>query len=306
MSDKIKKLTNVATLVGKIAEFETKTGLNKDKVPYVSVKGALQFGESSAQTKRFEKYVQEANKEGKENKMYPKILAFSKSVKSIADTSYEEATTVSIQGSLAANDYMNDQDELKEGIKIDASFFNDYNAGDEFKGTLDVEGYIQTIAPEVKGEDKEETGRLRVTLLTTDFFGNVVPVKNIVVPKELKKAFEDGYEVGQTAKFYLDFVVNKGEAKPKKTGGLGTQRETDGKSYVEMILTGADPAIEEDANGAVSKEAIRIALAERKAMLEKLKDSGYQGGKGKSISTARTSGVGSTKPAPANDEDIPF
>jgi hypothetical protein len=143
-------------------------------------------------------------------------------------------------------------------------------------------------------------------MLTTDFFGNIVPVKNIVVPKELKEAFEEGYEVGQTAKLYVDFTLNKAEAKPKKTGGIGAQRTTDGKSYVEMILTGADPAIDEDEDGAISKEAVKIALAERKAMLEELKEKGYQGAKGKSISNSGSGNTSKGKPAPVEDEDIPF
>ena len=73
MSDKIKKLVNKVTLAGKVAEFEKTTGVTKEKkIPYISVKGAIQFGDSKVQTKNFEKYVQETNNEGKENKMYSK------------------------------------------------------------------------------------------------------------------------------------------------------------------------------------------------------------------------------------------
>jgi hypothetical protein len=307
MSDKIKQLVNKVTLVGKIAEFEKKTGTTAEKnIPYISIKGAIQFGDSKALTRRFEKYVQETNKEGKENKMYPKITEFANKVKSIANSTYEEATEVNIQGSFATNDYVNDQDELKENVKVDASFFNDLDNDASYGGTADIEGYIQSVKPETKGDSNEETGRLRVTVLTTDFFGNLVPIKNIIVPQELKDAFEDGYEVGNTAKFYVDFTLSKSEVKPAKTGGLGVQRTTDGKSYVEMILTGADPAIDEDDEGAISKTAIKIALSERKAMLEELKEKGYQGTKNKSISSSsRTTGVGN-KPTPASDEDIPF
>ena len=307
MSDKIKKVVNKVVLVGKVAEFEKTVGKTKeDKIPYISVKGAVQFGDSKVQTKKFEKYVQEFTKEGKESKMYPKIVEFANKVKSIASSNYEEATEVNIQGSFATNDYIDDQEELNEYIKIDASFFNDIDAGEEYKATADIEGYIQSIKPEVKGEEKEETGRLRVTIITTDFFGNIVPIKNIIVPKELKEAFEEGYEIGQTAKLYVDFVSNKTETKPKKTGGIGAQRTTDGKSFVEMVLTGADPAIDEDEEGAISKEAIKIGLAERKAMLEELKEKGYQGSKGKSISNANSNNTTKNKPTPVNDDDIPF
>ena len=123
-------------------------------------------------------------------------------------------------------------------------------------------------------------------------------MKNIIVPAELREAFEDGYEVGQTAKVFITYTLHKGEEKPKKSGGIGVQRVTDGKSYVEMILTGADPAIDEDEDNAFSKEAVRIGLSERKAKLNELKEAGYQGNSSSAKSV--------TKAAPISDEDMPF
>lgn len=305
MSDKIKQTVNNVVLAGKVAEIEKKEGKTKAGIPYISVKGVIQFGDSKAESRHFEKFCQEySEKDGKkkENKAYPKVVEWANKVKSIVDSSYEEATEVSISGSFANNDYVNSEEKLIEALKIDAAFFNDIDGN--YKGTADIEGYIQSITPETKGEDKDETGRLRVTILTTDFFGNIIPIKNIIVPVELREGFEGGYEVGQTAKVYVDLTLNKAEPKPKKKGGLGVQRETEGKSYVEMILTGADPAIDEDEEGALSKEAVRIALAERKATLKELEEKGYQGGNksGKSISSASST----SKPKPVADDDMPF
>lgn len=308
MSDKVRQMTNKVILAGKVAELEVRKGTTEKKVPYVSVKGTIQFGEHKAMARNFEKFVQEYSiKEDdshKENKAYPRILEWADNAKSIAKTNFEEATEVSVQGSFATNDYVSKEDKLVEGLKIDAAFFNDLDG--EYKGNADIEGYIQSIIPEVKGDDKEETGRLRVTILTNDYFGNIIPVKNIIVPSELREAFEDGYEVGQTAKLFIDFVLHEGEAKPKKTGGIGVQRVTEGASYVEMILTGADPALDEDDENAYSKEAIRIGLAERKAELDKLVEKGYQGGNnsGKSISSASAN---TSKPkTTVSDDEIPF
>lgn len=305
MSDKIKQTVNNVVLTGKVAEIEKKEGKTKAGIPYISVKGVIQFGDSKAESRHFEKFCQEySEKDGKkkENKAYPKVVKWANKVKSVVDSSYEEATEVSVSGSFANNDYVNAEEKLIETLKIDAAFFNDVNG--DYKGTADIEGYIQSIVPETKGEDKDETGRLKVTILTTDFFGNIIPVKNIIVPTELREGFEDGYEVGQTAKVYIDFKLNKPEPKPKKKGGLGVQRETEGKSYVEMLLTGADPAIDEDEEGALSKEAVKIALAERKATLKELEEKGYQGSNksGKSISSASSN----SKPTPVADDDMPF
>lgn len=305
MSDKVRQMTNKVVLTGKVTEFEMKTGTIQNGeskgTPYLKLKGSIQFGDHKAMERSFERFVQEYRvKDGakKESKAYAKTLEWANSVKSVAKVGWDEATEVSLQCSFATNDYVNKEEKLIEALKQDIAFINDVDG--EYGATADVEGYISAITPEVKGEDKEETGRLRVTILTNDFFGNIIPVKNIIVPAELKEAFEDGYEVGQTAKVFITYELHKGEEKPKKTGGIGVQRTTDGKSYVEMILTGADPAIDEDEEGAFSKEAVRICLAERKAMLEKLKEAGYQGSTGKSISSAKPVS------APITDEDLPF
>ena len=309
MSDKIRSLVNSVVLSGKVTEVEVKKGINTNKSPDVRIKGEIQFGDTKVHTKKFEVYAAEFNKDKKESKTYDKVLAFANTVKSVAKVGEDEATMVSIQAEFGTNDYVNQKDKLVEGLKIIAKFFNDPKVGEEFKGVADIEGYIQSIIPEVKGEEDKETGRLRVTVITTDFFGNIIPVKNIIVPAEFREAFEEGYQEGQTAKLFIDFVVNQPESKPVKSGGIGKQRVTQGKSYVEMILTGADPAFDEDDEVmGISSEAIRIALSERKAMLDDLKAKGYQGGKsGDSGKSDNRKGLGNGKPKPIEEDgDIPF
>ena len=311
MSDKVRQMTNQVVLTGKVTEFEMKTGTiangESKGAPYVSIKGKIQFGEHKAMERSFERFVQEYRvKDGKksESKAYNPTLEWANSVKSVAKVGWDEATEVSLTCSFATNDYVSREEKLIEALKCNVAFINDVNG--EYGATADIEGYIQSIIPETKGEDKDETGRLRVTIITNDFLRNVLPVKNIIVPKELREAFEDGYEVGQTAKVFIDFVLHKGEEKPKKTGGIGVQRTTDGKSYVEMILTGADPAMDEDEKDAFSKEAVRIGMAERKAELDKLKEEGYKGGNGGGKSISNTSSNTSKPKATVSDDDIPF
>lgn len=305
MSDKVRQMTNKVVLTGKVTEFKKTTGTiangESKGAPYISFKGKIQFGKHKAMERSFERFVQEyIVKEGKkkENKAYARALEWANSVKSVASSNWDEATEVSLQCSFATNDYISAEEKLIESLKCSVAFINDVT--DDYGATADVEGYISQIVPETRGEDQDETGRLRVTVLTNDFFGNIIPVKNIIVPAELREDFENGYEVGQTAKLFITFELHKGEEKPKKSGGIGVQRITEGKSYTEMILTGADPAIDADEKDAYSKEAVRIGLAERKANLDKLKEQDYQGSKGKSISSA------TSKPAPADESDIPF
>ncbi len=305
MSDKVRQMVNKVVLTGKVTEFEKRTGTISSSeskgAPYISFKGKIQFGEHKAMERSFERFVQEYSvREGKkkENKAYERTVEWANSVKSVADSNWEEATEVSLQCSFATNDYVNAEEKLVEALKCSVAFINDVDG--EYGAMADVEGYISQITPETRGEDQNETGRLRVTVLTNDFFGNIIPVKGIIVPAELREAFEDNYEVGQTAKLFITFELHKGEEKPKKTGGIGVQRTTDGKSYVEMILTGADPAMDEDDKDSYSKEAVRIGMSERKAKLDELKEKGYQGSKGKN------SGSVSKPKAVVADDDIPF
>lgn len=305
MSDKVRQMVNKVVLTGKVTEFEKRTGTiasgESKGAPYISFKGKIQFGEHKAMERSFERFVQEYSvREGKkkENKAYERTVEWANSVKSVADSNWEEATEVSLQCSFATNDYVNAEEKLVEALKYSVAFINDVDG--EYGAMADVEGYISQITPETRGEDQNETGRLRVTVLTNDFFGNIIPVKGIIVPAELREAFEDNYEVGQTAKLFITFELHKGEEKPKKTGGIGVQRTTDGKSYVEMILTGADPAMDEDDKDPYSKEAVRIGMSERKAKLDELKEKGYQGSKGKN------SGSVSKPKVVVADDDIPF
>jgi len=311
MNDKIKELINEVRLSGKLAEIEVKTGATKEKsIPYVSIKGAIQFGNDKVHTRKFETYVQQEKSKGGENKLYAPTLKWANSAKSIAQVGFDEATCVELQGSLEPNDYINSDDKLIEGQVINSKFFNDFDVDKGFTGTADIEGYIQSIVEETKGEDKTETGRLRINLITADFFGNIVPVKSIIVPKELHDDFINGYEVGQSAIFYVDFIPNKSDPKPKKTGGLGLQRETDGKSYLEMVVTGASPAVDEDDPNGISKEAIKIALSERKAKLNELVEKGYQGSGKKDVRNGLNSTgnktVRKTKPTPISDDEMVF
>lgn len=307
MSDKIRNLVNTVKLNGKLAEVKVTEGAIKDTgVPFISIEGAIQFGESAVETKKFKAFFSATTKDGKDSEQYKKAKEFAENAVDMK-VNKDNPTLVLITGELKPNDYVDSKDELIESLRIDAKFFNDYSLNMDCNGTVDIEGYIHTIVEETKGEDKEPTGRLRVTLVSTDFFGNAVIVKNIIVPQDIKKEFEDLFEVGQTATFNLDFVPNVSEPK-KKTGGIGKQRTTDGKAYLEMILVGtAGDPIDADDEKALSKETIKIVLSERKTKLVELKEKGYQSGGDKKTPVAK--GGITKKPKadkPISDEDIPF
>jgi len=326
MEDSIKKLVNQVKLTGVIAELEVRQGTQKANpqkgsvaMPYISVKGEIQFGAQKSMSRRFETYVTKYKKNGSENGLFQPTLNFISTAKSVAKSSMEEATFISIQGEIKTNDYVNKDKILKEGLTIKATFFNTVETYDISKSKsenlatlgeskIDVEGYIQSYIPEIKGEESTETGRLKLNILTTDFFGNIIPIKNIIVPKEFFEDFQKIYGETQTALFFLSYLANKAESKVATVGGLGVQRTTDGKTYTEMVLSGANPAVDSDSEVGISVEAIQIALKVRKEMLDELVVKGYQG----KATASAPMGIGTKGGvvAPNNDldddDDLPF
>lgn len=309
MSDKIRKLTNTVSLSGTLAELSpVKEGVTKEtQIPYVMYDGVIQFGESTVCSRKFKGFVKKLSADGSDNKNYKKTLDFLKTAVPLTDAeNKEDATQFKILGGLNPNDYVNVSEELIETYTINCNYLDEFK---EYNGSVDIEGYIHNISPEVKGEDNQETGRLKVTLISTDFFGNALVLKNIVVPKELKTDFEKAYTLGQTAKLFLDYVPNISEAPKVVGGGIGKKRETEGKSYLELVLTGAEDAIDEDDKTGLSKSAIKILMTERNTVVAEIKAKGYLGNKTtdkKTNSTTTKSRTGISKAVVVEDDDVPF
>jgi hypothetical protein len=305
-SEQLRNLVNNVNLRGTLAELEVREGTNKNGIAYISLKGAVRFGDTGVETKRFRTYVQAQKSDGNDNKTYPDIKKWADDAVSEADNK-ELATKVSITGSLEANDYISSSEELVEAIEINAKFFNEFKETDDDPACVDVEGYIKAIQDEMKND--EPTGRKKVTLITTDFFRNAVVVKNIIVPEDLAERFCEMFDVGDTAVLYLSYMLHKGEAKPKKTNGLGRQRVTEGKDYLELILVGADDP--EDMKEPIEKKVVKILMEERAQKLKDLEEEGYQG-TSESEATAKSNKKGSAKKTTKvtaddiDDDDIPF
>ena len=232
----------------------------------------------------------------------------------------ENATMVRMVGSLSANDYVASDGSLRETNIATMQFFNDF---DEFACDLDIEGYIKSVTDEERGpdDDKKPTGRMRMRLIGMDFYHNALDFKSIVVPKDLADALEDnGYEQGRTAKMFLTWMVNSNEEPKPKKKGFGQQRVTEGRSFVELVLTGGDMAYDEDDDKmCISNQMAKAMMTERSNRLKELEEAGYQGGSTGSSSGSSNSGSSSRSgfgnkgssskkmtPVVDDDDDIPF
>lgn len=310
-TDQIRRLTNSVTLAGYLADIESKQGVDKNGVDYIRIRGQIQCGEESVMTRSFTSFIKAKKADGTDSENYEKVLDWVK--KAVPMTKDKEnATMVKLVGSLSANDYVGSDEQLHEGTVASMQFFNDF---EEFACDLDIEGYIKSITDEERGpeDDKKPTGRKRLNLISMDFYHNALDIKNIIIPKDFVDALEDnGYVKGATAKMYVSWKPNeKNEAKPK-TKGFGQQRVTEGKSYLEMVLTGGDIAYDEDEQEdmIITPQMCKAMLNERASRLKELEEAGYQGSKGSSGSSAPTGfgkkGSGKMSPVVDDDDDIPF
>lgn len=304
MSDQIKTLTNSVKLVGKLAELEKATGTTKNGVDYISLTGVVQYGNSPSESRRFKMFCQETTSEGKESKLYTKAQAFydTHCESTIAKVGYDNACVVSISGRLDANDYYSEeQQDVVQTIQISASFINKVGADEEWGAFVTVEAYIRSIKEEVVND--KETGRLIVSLITTNFRGEAVCLTKVIVDKELAENFTDEYEVGQTAKLYLKYVTTVSRTTVSK-GGIGKKRVED-KTFTELTVEGGETAMAEDSKNALTQSAVKIMLSERETALAEIKNNA--GAKTAIGSKSSTKGKKNTAVANSVDDDeVPF
>ena len=315
-TDQIRNLTNQVVYSGYLATLENvKTGVDKNGSEYLSFRGTIQCGEDATLTRPFKSYIKAKKKDGSDSDNFAKVSKWVKEAVPMTKNK-ENATMVRMVGSLSANDYVDKTGALRETNIATMQFFNDF---DEFACDLDIEGYIKSVDEEERGpdDDKKPTGRMRMRLIGMDFYHNALDFKSIVIPKDLVDALEDnGYEQGRTAKMFLTWMINSNEEPKPKKKGFGQQRVTEGRSYVELVLTGGDTAYDEDDEKlSISNGMAKAMLNERSNRLKELEEAGYQGassdGSSGSSSSSR-SGFGnkgsSKKMAPVvdDDSDIPF
>lgn len=316
-SDQIRRLQNVVILEGALAELETpRTGVGSDGVNYISLRGAIQCGDSAVYTRSFRSFIKEKKQNGEDSKVYKDVTEWLKTATPMTKDA-ENPTMVRLQGSLSDNVYVNREGVLVEGTEVSVQFFNKFES---YNASLQLEGYIKDIKPEVRGKDDDahETGRYKMHFITRDFYGNTLDLKNIIIPAETYEEIQSiGYDEGATVSINIDWMPSQAEEAPKKkSGGFGKQIDlgsTNGNSYLEMILVGGSDPYDEDSKDALSAKIVRSMMAERNAHIKEVESKGYMGNsnKGTSGSSTKSGGFGKAKTGSFtavedDDNEIPF
>lgn len=311
MADVIKKFDNNVVLAGKLAELdEVREADDKNGKHYISVKGAIQCGESTTLIRNFECFIYEKTKKNEDSKAYTNMKSWLKNAVPMTKNA-ESPTMVEMVGNMKDGAYVNASEELKETVKYSMSLVNPFT---EYRCDITLEGYVKNVSPEMR--DDKETGRLKVELVSMDFSKNVMDIKNIIVPKEVVDGFSAcGYEDGVLGKLYLSYVPHEDKAPTK--GGFG-KKMTAGKSYSELTVVGAEDAVEiADEGGSdtvLDRDGVKNMLSVRKEYINELKEKGYQGSKkessvassGKSFAKKNSKAKKVEEDEDEDEDDLPF
>ena len=271
-NEQIRQLVNRVHLAGQLAQLEIKTGDSQKGIPYISLRGAVQCGTEPIYTVRFRSFCLKTKSDGTDNGLYSNIVKWAKEAIPMTKDK-DNCTWVDLVGSINPNDYINKEGNLQETYEYNISFFSEFQ---KYYADIDIEGYIYSIKDEVDREGST-TGRKRLRLISKTQIGNqAIDFKNIMIPEEYAYQLEDaGYEPGRTATFFITLTPNVREE--PKSGGLGKQRITNGRAYLEYLMTGAREPVKEESKDALDKKVINNLLKERNNKLDAIKNEGYKG-----------------------------
>ena len=222
----------------------------------------------------------------------------------------ENATRVKIDGMLANNEYVSkDTYEYKAFPQINGFRITSTNVPEEDSADCEISGIIRSIIPETKGEDAEETGRLKVELYTFNKQAETTPF-TFIVEQDLADDFNNFYEAGQSVKLYYEILTKQIGAKKPTTGGFGRRESkmVSGFSVTEYSVFRGDTAYEEESEYYINPEDMKKALNERDIkinnMIQKTKEDSSKpknSPKGAASSTTTKNnpfGTSSTKKSP--------
>ena len=222
----------------------------------------------------------------------------------------ENATRVKIDGMLANNEYVSkDTYEYKAFPQINGFRITSTNVPEEDSADCEISGIIRSIIPETKGEDAEETGRLKVELYTFNKQAETTPF-TFIVEQDLADDFNNFYEAGQSVKLYYEILTKQIGAKKPTTGGFGRRESkmVSGFSVTEYSVFRGDEPFDEENEYYIDVEDMKQALNERDIkinnMIQKTKEDSSKpknSPKGSASSTTTKNnpfGTSSTKKSP--------
>lgn len=305
-ANQLRQAENKVEIEGLLLEIESKEGTTSDGREYLSATLTIETGENKQHN--ISMFSMKLKADGTENGIYNSLKTVVDEYKSVAEVGRDEADRVrTTTGSIALNEYVGQDGQLRSYPQIDATFVNRVDAGDEYepKAEFQTEMVVSKVIEEIDKNTEEETGRVKLSGYIPLYGGKVIPF-DFVVNEDGSPYVEDNYEPGDTVFVYGDIVNRKEQTVRKIEAAFGADKEEIHYNTVrEWIVTGGLEPYDEDDPKAYSTEAIKKALAEREVYLEEMKE------KAKNKDNKKQRGGFDTRPkkkktSEPNFDDLPF
>lgn len=238
-----------------------------------------------------------------------------KSLERIVSGEIGLGTRILVNGMLSENGYVNDQNEYKSYIRVNAFSVSTSNVPDENSTDSRISGIIRNIKKETitRNDETTETGRLNVEFyfIANDSTSGLsaIPV-NFIVPSDLADDFEDMYSAGDNVIFDYEITsrtVGGAKRSAHKFGNRDTKM-TSGFTVQEFSIFGGDDALDDENEYFIEKSEIKKLLDDRRIMIDAKINEKKNGAK-KSADTPKK-GLGNRASTNTNtdvdDEDSPF
>lgn len=269
-----KQSDNNVNIVGTLSELEVKEGTGRSGKDYVMVNAKIRVdqeinGEVVESEIPVQTLTMRLKKDGTENPMYARAVAYKEQFTSLAAAEDpNDASRLSITGSLEENSYYGQDGTLREGFKIRANFFNKAKKDEPDKATFAVTGVIGSIRDEEKNGEITDRANVKMTLVGWNKRADVI---NMIAAGSAKAHVESNWEVGDTVIAAGKINVSQKTEIVRTPMGFGEDIEkpvTISKREI-LITSGSATGLEE----ALSYDAddVKAILADRKARLEQEK-----------------------------------
>jgi hypothetical protein len=257
---KLKESINKVTITGRVMEIESRTGVNKNGVPYIG--GTIRIETSPDNIIPISFYASEKTSKGEQNRLYKSLETVVTDYKTVHEHGDQadivEATNVRI----GENIFFPTSDRMVRGFQLNGAFFNRNNAASP-KNEFIVSGEIVEVVEDIK--DDVPTGTLTVRLLVIGYNdkANILDfkVEDPAGVNYIKATFSAGMEVKVTGTVIIDETIE--EIKEETAFGepiVNTIRRTERK----LLITSATAPVE---SSIPLEERTRI-LAEREKLIQ--------------------------------------
>ena len=238
-----------------------------------------------------------------------------KSLERIVSGEIGLGTRILVNGMLSENGYVNDQNEYKSYIRVNAFSVSTSNVPDENSTDSRISGIIRNIKKETvtRNDETTETGRLNVEFyfVANDSTSGLsaIPI-NLIVPSDLADDFEDMYSAGDNVIFNYEIAsrtVGGAKRSAHKFGNRDTKM-TSGFTVQEFSIFGGDDALDDENEYFIEKSEIKKLLDDRRIMIDAKINEKKNGAK--KSTDAPKKGLGNRASTNTNtdvdDEDSPF